>query len=115
MKFKIDDVAVYPGKGVGRIVNINSRLIPGMDAPIEVYVVVFPSHAQSEAEITSSLEVPVKGIARKRLRKVMPMNQIQELQDILKIRDIEPSNQTWNRRYTRYTRSRTWDTNYSRT
>merc|ERR1712224_566832 len=99
MGFKVGDVAVYPGKGVGRIEKINKRQIPGMDFAIEVYVVIFPSHAVNEEDITSSLEVPVKGIARKKLRKVMPMDQIQELQDILKIRDIEPSNQTWNRKY----------------
>ena len=102
MRFKVGDVAVYPGKGVGRIEEINVRQIPGMDEPIEVYVVIFPSHAENDEAITSSLEVPVKGAARKKLRKVMPMDQIQELQDILKVRDIEPSNQTWNRRYREY-------------
>ena len=80
MKFKVGDVAVYPGKGVGRIEEINKRQIPGMDFAIEVYVVIFPSDAVNEEDITSSLEVPVKGIARKKLRKVMPMDQIQELQ-----------------------------------
>ena len=39
---------------------------------------------------------------QKKLRGVMPLDQIQELQDILKIRDIEPSNQTWDRRYREY-------------
>ena len=102
MKFKIGDVAVYPGKGVGRIDDINSRQIPGMDFPTEVYVVIFPSHATTKEEISSSLEVPVGGEAKKKLRGVMPLDQIEELQNILKIRDIEPSNQTWNRRYREY-------------
>ena len=103
MKFKVGDVAVYPGKGVGRIEKINKRLIPGLEQEIELYVVIFPSNAETEADITSSLEVPVQLPAGKgRLRRVMPLDQVQELQDILRVRDIEPSNQTWNRRYREY-------------
>ena len=30
MKFKVGDVAVYPGKGVGRIEAINKRQIPDL-------------------------------------------------------------------------------------
>ena len=56
-----------------------------------------------ESEITSSLEVPVKSSAGKeKLRKVMPLDQVENLKNILMIRDIEPSNQTWNRRYREY-------------
>lgn len=103
MKFKVGDVAVYPGKGVGRIEAINSRMIPGLESEIELYVVIFPSNAKTEEEVTSSLEVPVKFPAGKgKLRKVMPLEQVEELKDILKVRDIEPSNQTWNRRYREY-------------
>ena len=103
MKFKVGDVAVYPGKGVGRIEAINTRQIPGLDSAIELYVVIFPSSAQTEEDITSSLEVPVKSPAGKeKLRKVMPLDQVEELKSILKVRDIEPSNQTWNRRYREY-------------
>ena len=103
MKFKVGDVAVYPGKGVGRIEAINTRQIPGLDSAIELYVVIFPSNAQTEEDITSSLEVPVKSPAGKeKLRKVMPLEQVEELKNILKVRDIEPSNQTWNRRYREY-------------
>ena len=103
MKFKVGDVAVYPGKGVGRIEAISTRKIPGLDHEIELYVVIFPSNAQTEEEITSSLEVPVKSPAGKeKLRRVMPLDQVEELKNILKIRDIEPSNQTWNRRYREY-------------
>ena len=103
MKFKVGDVAVYPGKGVGRIEAINARQIPGLDSAIDLYVVIFPSNAQTEADITSSLEVPTKSPAGKeKLRKVMPLDQVEELKRILKVRDIEPSNQSWNRRYREY-------------
>ena len=102
MNFKVGDVAVYPGKGVGRIHEIKTRAIPGLPAPIQVYVVHFPSNAKSDADITSTLEVPLRGSATKRLRGVMPLDEIQKLQDILKLRDVEPSNQTWNRRYREY-------------
>lgn len=103
MKFKVGDVAVYPGKGVGRIDSINKRQIPGLDSAIELYVVIFPSNAQTEEDITSSLEVPVKSpVGKEKLRKVMPLDQVEELKNILKVRDIEPSNQTWNRRYREY-------------
>ena len=103
MKFKVGDVAVYPGKGVGRIEAINTRQIPGLDSAIELYVVIFPSNAQTEEDITSSLEVPVTSPAGKeKLRKVMPLEQVEELKNILQVRDIEPSNQTWNRRYREY-------------
>ena len=102
MNFKVGDVAVYPGKGVGKIHEIRTRSIPGLDKPIQVYIVNFPSNATCEAEISSTLEVPTRGSATKKLRQVMPLEEIENLTSILKVRDIEPSNQTWNRRYREY-------------
>ena len=102
MDFNINDVAVYPGKGVGRISAIEKRSIPGLSGEIEVYILDFPSNATTEAEISSRLEVPVRNASRQKMRAIMSLDRIDVICDILKIRGLEPSTQTWNRRYRDY-------------
>ncbi|MEC7984597.1 MAG: CarD family transcriptional regulator [Myxococcota bacterium] len=102
MDFNINDVAVYPGKGVGRISAIEKRSVPGLSGEIEVYILDFPSNAKNESDISSRLEVPVKNASRQKMRAIMSLDRIEVICNILRIRGLEPSTQTWNRRYRDY-------------
>ena len=64
MGFEINDVAVYPGKGVGRISDIRDKEVDGKI--YRVYVLDFPADIKDRSEITSTLEVPMKRISNQR-------------------------------------------------
>ena len=99
MSFEINDVAVYPGKGVGRITDITEKDVDGK--MYTVYVMKFPAEAEAASDITSILEVPLTSSTTRKIRKIMPAESLDEVFTILR-HNVTPNTQTWNRRYREY-------------
>lgn len=95
MMFKIGDIAVYPGHGVGNIESIEAKKISG-GATQKFYVIrVLGSGA--------TIMVPVDNEKAVGLRKVVNKDTVLKVYAILKERsDMSADKQTWNRRYREY-------------
>ncbi len=97
MNFNQGDLAVYPGHGVGRIIEITKQEIMGATA--EFYYIELLENAMK-------LMVPKASAAQKGLRPVISEVEANKVLDILKDGSNGPprklDNQTWNRRYREY-------------
>lgn len=95
MMFKIGDIAVYPGHGVGSIETIETKEISG-GAIQKFYIIrVLGSGA--------TIMVPVDNEKAVGLRKVVNKDTTLKVYKVLKERsDMSPDKQTWNRRYREY-------------
>tara|TARA_B100001248_G_scaffold262391_1_gene258035 strand:- start:6708 stop:7196 length:489 start_codon:yes stop_codon:yes gene_type:complete len=95
MTFKVGDLAVYPGYGVGRIVSIDSQEIMG--ASCEFYSIEL-------LESQMNVKVPTTSAKKSGLRPVINQDEAGKVMSILKdetpVKKID--NQTWNRRYREY-------------
>lgn len=93
--FKIGDIAVYPGHGVGSIESIEAREISG-GAIQKFYIIrVLGSGA--------TIMVPVDNEKAVGLRKVVNKGATLKVYEVLKERsDMSIDKQTWNRRYREY-------------
>ncbi|MCB0347809.1 MAG: CarD family transcriptional regulator [Bdellovibrionales bacterium] len=95
MSFKVGDLAVYPGYGVGRVVSIETQDIMGTSC--DVYAIEL-------LETKSRVMVPTVSAVKKGLRHVISCDQATEVMNILKddtpVRRLD--NQTWNRRQREY-------------
>lgn len=98
MEFKIGDLAVYPGYGVGKIVNVECKEIMG--ATTEFLSIEL-------LENGSKLMVPKLSAAKKGLRPIVTANDTDKIIDILQsertAEDKKLDTQTWNRRHREYT------------
>jgi len=90
LEFQVGDKAVYPAQGVAEVVGIDSKEISGKIQKFYVLKVL-----ESEMRIL----VPVEKAAQVGLRGVVQEDQIREVYDILKEKEIHIDKQTWNRRY----------------
>jgi CarD family transcriptional regulator len=91
--FKVGDLAVYPAQGVGRIKAIETREISGQEQ--DYYIM-------SILENNMIIMIPVSNVESVGLRDIIDKEQVQEVYQIMKQRDIPADNQTWNRRYREY-------------
>lgn len=95
MQFKVGDLAVYPGYGVGRVTAIDQQNILG--SICEFYSIEL-------LENKMSLKVPVGNIKKSGLRHVISVDEAEQVMNILKdgapVRKID--HQTWNRRQREY-------------
>ena len=92
--FKIGDIAVYPSHGVGVIQAIESRKISETEQTFFIFRIM-------DSEMT--IMIPIGNIETVGLREVIHIEEVPRVYDILKKRDFEVENQTWNRRYREYT------------
>jgi len=92
-QFQKGDMAVYPAHGVGEIQGIDSREISGYRKKFYIMRII-------ESEMT--VMIPTENVQRAGLREIIPSRKVREVWEILKERDIEIDNQTWNRRYREY-------------
>ena len=90
LEFQVGDKAVYPAQGVAEVVGIDQKEISGKIQKFYVLKVL-----ESEMRIL----VPVEKAAQVGLRGVVQEDQIREVYDILKEKEIHIDKQTWNRRY----------------
>jgi CarD family transcriptional regulator len=90
LEFRVGDKAVYPAQGVAEVVGIDQKEISGKIQKFYVLRVL-----DSDMRIL----VPVDKAAQVGLREVVQEDQIREVYDILKEKELHIDKQTWNRRY----------------
>ncbi len=93
--FKIGDLAVYPGHGVGSIESIEIKEI-SVGATQKFYIIKILSSG-------ATIMVPIANEKAVGLRKVIGRDTVFKVYEILKERsDVIADKQTWNRRYREY-------------
>jgi CarD family transcriptional regulator len=90
LEFQVGDKAVYPAQGVAEVVGIDQKEISGKIQKFYVLRVL-----DSDMRIL----VPVDKAEQVGLREVVQEEQIREVYDILKDKELHIDKQTWNRRY----------------
>ena len=90
MEFQVGDKAVYPAQGVAEIVGIDAKEISGKSMRFYVLRIL-----DSDMRIL----VPVDKAQQVGLREVASSEEIDEVMDILREKDVHIDKQTWNRRY----------------
>ncbi|MFH1624708.1 MAG: CarD family transcriptional regulator [Pseudomonadota bacterium] len=88
--FKVGEIAVYPSHGVGTIQSIENKKISGREQTFFIFRTL-------DSDMT--IMIPVNNIEMVGLRRVIHLEEVPKVYDILKKKDIELENQTWNRRY----------------
>ncbi|MBP1708369.1 MAG: transcriptional regulator, CarD family [Deltaproteobacteria bacterium] len=91
--FQIGDKAVYPGHGVGVIEAIETKQISGRELMFYILRVL---------DNGMTIMIPRDNAGAVGLRGVIRKLEIPKVLQILKDRDVEIDNQTWNRRYREY-------------
>ncbi len=91
--FQIGDKAVYPGHGVGVIEAIETKQISGRELMFYILRVL---------DNGMTIMIPRDNAGAVGLRGVIRKLEIPKVLQILKNRDVEIDQQTWNRRYREY-------------
>lgn len=93
MAFKVGDMAVYPGHGVGVIEGVETRDIAGTRQTFYVLKIL---------ENGMTIMVPTANADAIGMRDVIPSEEVDDIYEVLQERDIPLDKQTWNRRYREY-------------
>ena len=92
-EFEVGDKAVYPAQGVAEVVGIDTKEI--MDTQHTFYVL-------RVLDSDKKIMIPVNNVDNVGLRAIISAKEIEEVYDILRERDVDLNQQTWNRRYRAY-------------
>ncbi len=93
MAFKVGDMAVYPGHGVGVIEGVETRDIAGSRQTFYVLKIL---------ENGMTVMVPTANADAIGMRDVVDAEEVDDIYAVLMERDIPLDKQTWNRRYREY-------------
>ena len=93
LTFRVGDKAVYPAHGVAEITGIERREISGTEQTFYILRIL---------ENGMRIMVPMKNAAAVGLRAVVGKQEIKEVYDILRSKEVSVDGQTWNRRYREY-------------
>ena len=91
--FKRGDKAVYPAHGVAEIQGVETKEISGNKQTF--YILKIHDNGMT-------IMVPTHNVKAVGMREIIDEEEVDEVYDILKERDITVDNQTWNRRYREY-------------
>jgi CarD family transcriptional regulator len=91
--FNIGDFAVYPGQGVGVIESIEKKEIMGNDKPFYI-MKIMGNHMK--------IMIPVDLEDSVGLRKVIHKNDISNIYEVLRCKDVTIDKRTWNKRHKEY-------------
>jgi len=91
--FKVGDLAVYPAHGVGVIERIETKEISGCRQDFYVMRIL---------DNDMIIMIPTNNVDSVGLREIIPQTDVPKLYSILRKRDVQVDNQTWNRRYREY-------------
>ncbi|MCU0579471.1 MAG: CarD family transcriptional regulator [Desulfobacterota bacterium] len=91
--FKVGDLAVYPAHGVGRIESIEAKVLYGQDQHFYIMRIL---------ENNMIIMIPTQNAEHVGLREIVREEEVPKIFKILKEKNIEFDNQTWNRRYREY-------------
>ena len=98
MTFSIGDMAVYPGRGVGKITSIEQRFLGGSDKHFYIMKI-----ATSKTDPQATVMVATDAVDRVGLRQVISRKVSTSVLDELKKAEIAVTTQPWNRRFREYT------------
>src|SRR5688572_13421808 len=90
LQFDVGEKAVYPAQGVAEIVGLETKEIMGK-------VISFYSLRVIDSDMR--ILVPVEKAGSVGLRRVANSNEVDEVFDILREKEVHLDKQTWNRRY----------------
>jgi CarD family transcriptional regulator len=93
MAFKVGDMAVYPGHGVGVIEGIETRDIAGSRQTFYVLKIL---------DNGMTIMVPTANADAIGMRNVIDSIEAEKIFAVLQERDVDLDKQTWNRRYREY-------------
>jgi len=93
MAFKVGDMAVYPGHGVGVVEGVETRDIAGTRQTFYVLKIL---------ENGMTIMVPTSNADAIGMRELIDVDEVDEIYEVLQERDVELDKQTWNRRYREY-------------
>ncbi|OGP14519.1 MAG: CarD family transcriptional regulator [Deltaproteobacteria bacterium RIFCSPLOWO2_02_FULL_50_16] len=91
--FKEGDMAVYPAHGVGEVKGIETREISGEKHKFYILKIL---------DNGMTIMVPKGNVKSVGLREIINGDEVEEVFEILKERDVTVDTQTWNRRYREY-------------
>src|SRR5450631_3529433 len=91
--FRVGDLAVYPAHGVAQIVGIETREISGNKQTFYILKIL---------ENGMKIMIPTRNAGAVGLRELIRADEVDEVFEILKSRDVAVEGQTWNRRYREY-------------
>jgi CarD family transcriptional regulator len=91
--FKVGDVVVYPAHGVAEVESVEDREISGSTISFMILRIL---------DTQMTVMVPVANVANVGIRRLIDRQGIDKVMDILKQRQVQVDNQTWNRRYREY-------------
>ncbi len=93
MDLKVGDMVVYPAQGVARVEGLEEKVIS--DVPMRFYVL-------RVLDSDKKIMVPEKKIDDVDIRRVITEDEVDEVFDILRERNVSFDHGTWNRRYRAY-------------
>ena len=93
MRFEVGDRAVYPAQGVAEVIGIDTKEIMGTSQTFYVLRVM---------DSDKKIMIPISNVDAVGLRNIISSKEIDEVYDILRERDVDLNQQTWNRRYRTY-------------
>jgi len=92
-EFNVGDKAVYPAQGVAEVESIDTKEIMGTSQTFYVLRVL---------DSDKKIMIPVGKVDDVGLRSIMNSQEMEEVYDILRERNVDLNTQTWNRRYRAY-------------
>ncbi len=92
-EYAVGEKAVYPAQGVAEVVSIDTKDILGTSQKFYVLRVL---------DSDKKIMIPVEKVDSVGLRQIIQDEQIEEVYDILRERNVDLNTQTWNRRYRAY-------------
>ena len=93
LSFRVGDKAVYPAHGVAEVTGIERREISGSEQTFYILRIL---------ENSMRIMVPMKNAGSVGLRAVVGKEEVKEVYDILRSKEVSVDGQTWNRRYREY-------------
>ncbi len=91
--FKVGDKAVFPAHGVGQVTAIEKKEVAGQTHQFYVLKIL-------DNDVT--ILIPQNNVEKVGLRGVITKKEATNVMNILKDRDVQVDQQTWNRRYREY-------------
>ena len=91
--FRVGDLAVYPAHGVAQITGIETREISSSKQTFYILKIL---------DTGTKIMIPTRNVSAVGLREVIAEQEVKEVYNILKSKEIAVEGQTWNRRYREY-------------
>ncbi len=92
--FKVGEKVVYPAHGVGEIQAIRSQVISGTEKRFYMLRIL---------DTDMKIMIPIDNVQSVGLRKVIDRQMVSKVYRVLRKKNVETVQQTWNRRYREYT------------